>query len=55
MKILIGFVLAIGSLVWVTQGTSEDRNWPQWRGPDGTGKTSATDVPSVWGTDQNVK
>ncbi len=55
MKILFGLLLAISHFVMATQGISEDRGWPQWRGPDGTGKTSATEVPSAWGTDLNVK
>ena len=32
-----------------------DQNWPQWRGPVGTGKTSATTAVTQWAPDQNVK
>lgn len=34
---------------------AEPGNWPQWRGPNGTGETAATDVVSEWGPTQNVK
>lgn len=34
---------------------ADDLNWPQWRGPEGTGKTSAKDVVTEWGPEQNVK
>lgn len=30
-------------------------NWPQWRGPNGSGKTSAVGILTQWGPDQNVK
>lgn len=30
-------------------------NWPQWRGANGSGETSATDVVGEWGLTQNVK
>ncbi len=33
----------------------DDSNWPQWRGPKGTGQTSAAGVVTQWGPDQNVK
>lgn len=34
---------------------AEDAHWPQWRGPQGTGVTSADDVATTWGRDVNVK
>ena len=33
----------------------DDQNWPQWRGPEGTGVTSSAGVVTQWGPDQNVK
>jgi outer membrane protein assembly factor BamB len=30
-------------------------NWPQWRGPAGTGVTSAPNLPTEWSRDKNVK
>ncbi len=34
---------------------AEQPNWPQWRGPSGTGKTLAANVVTQWGPEQNVK
>lgn len=34
---------------------AEDSNWPQWRGPNGSGKTSVVAAVTDWGPDQNVK
>lgn len=36
-------------------GLAVESNWPQWRGPNGSGKTSSTDAVTHWGPDQNVK
>jgi outer membrane protein assembly factor BamB len=33
----------------------DDPNWPQWRGPKGSGKTAASGVVTQWGPQQNVK
>ena len=33
----------------------QDQNWPQWRGPHGSGITSTTNVVTQWGPQQNVK
>ncbi len=33
----------------------DNPNWPQWRGPAGSGATSTVDVVTQWGPDQNVK
>src|SRR2546423_2827117 len=30
-------------------------NWPEWRGPQGTGICTETNLPSVWGTNQNIR
>jgi len=29
--------------------------WPQFRGPDGTGNSSSTNLPLTWGEDKNVR
>jgi outer membrane protein assembly factor BamB len=29
-------------------------HWPQWRGPDGLGVSTATDFPSEWAPDKNI-
>jgi len=30
-------------------------NWPQWRGPEGTGISSERNLPLRWGTNENVR
>lgn len=30
-------------------------NWPQWRGPDGTGVSSEKNLPLKWSTNENVR
>ncbi|MCU0722587.1 MAG: PQQ-like beta-propeller repeat protein [Planctomycetes bacterium] len=32
-----------------------DRNWPQWRGPRGTGEAPHADPPAEWGEGRNVR
>lgn len=34
--------------------TMSGANWPQWRGPDGTGVTNETGLPVEWSRDQNI-
>lgn len=47
---VVCYFLAIAS-----PGFGKDQGWPQWRGPEGSGKTSAADVVTQWGPEQNVK
>ncbi len=54
-KKIVASALANGYLLLASIGTSEDQNWHQWRGPLGTGKTSATTGLTTWSADQNVK
>lgn len=30
------------------------RNWPNWRGPQNDGRSSARNVPTIWGREQNI-
>ncbi len=40
-------------LTFAAQACAED-NWPQWRGPDRNGVSSATDLPSNWSETENI-
>ena len=51
----INIAILMGCLAIASRSFGSDSNWPQWRGPAGSGKTSATDVLTQWGPDQNVK
>ena len=49
-------ILSIAAiLVLGTFTASAETNWPQWRGPAGTGETSAVATISQWGPDTNVR
>ena len=55
MRYLSTAVMALGCLVVHSQVFADDHNWPQWRGPMGSGVTSAAGGVTQWGPDQNVK
>ena len=51
----------IGLIAWWCLATSiataqndAAGNWPQWRGPQGNGISSATDLPLTWSADEQV-
>ncbi len=49
----VAMAMCFLNAVWPAFG--DDQNWPQWRGPEGTGVTSNVGVVTQWGPDQNVK
>ncbi len=52
-------VLAAGVLLFSVQATAQapdaGRNWPQWRGPLGTGSAPAGNPPTEWSEEKNVR
>jgi len=36
-------------------GVSSAENWPNWRGPDGTGVSHETDLPLKWSPTENIR
>lgn len=44
---LAGALVFFGSVGWAD-------NWPQWRGPQRTGVSKATDLPTQWSRDDNI-
>ena len=46
---------AICSLAVASTCFASDLDWPQWRGPDGSGITTSADVVTQFGPQQNVK
>jgi hypothetical protein len=48
-----GLLISLGLLV-VCSLTSRAADWPQWRGVDGQGHSSATDLPITWSEEKNV-
>ncbi|GAA5507826.1 PQQ-binding-like beta-propeller repeat protein [Novipirellula caenicola] len=55
MKTACYVAMALCFLNLVSISFAADSNWPQWRGPTGSGVTSADGVVTEWGPDQNVK
>ena len=41
-------------LVYLTGGSMAAADWPQWRGPSGTGTTAETGLPVKWSATENV-
>src|SRR6185437_3665018 len=49
-------ILRLGALIaFVCAITTMADNWPEWRGPEGIGVCSEKNLPTVWGTNQNVR
>jgi outer membrane protein assembly factor BamB len=46
--------LSFVALVFITVGTAQADNWPQWRGPNNDGISRETGVPYRWSRTENV-
>ena len=53
-RISLALIAAV-SLGIATTGSSSAGNWPQWRGPDGSGISTETNLPAEWSTTKNIK
>jgi len=47
-------LLALAVLLPLFATTSQAEDWPQFRGPNGTGVVTDAKPPSEWSTDKNV-
>lgn len=54
MLIRTAFACAVLGGVFASPGLGDGSNWPQWRGPSGSGITSVVDAVTQWGPEQNV-
>jgi len=50
---MLSIVAMVGSFCFVGLSWAED--WAQFRGPDGSGITSETQLPTEWGPEANIK
>src|SRR5688500_19672114 len=48
-------LIAVASVGAATVVSSSAGNWPQWRGPDGTGISTEKNLPAEWNTTKNIK
>src|SRR5947199_6706043 len=46
---------AFAILLIVLPGIVAADNWPQWRGPQGTGQSLETGLPTTWSPEENVR
>ena len=53
-RISLALITAM-SLGIATTGSSAAGNWPQWRGPDGSGISTEKNLPAQWSTTRNIK
>ena len=53
-RISLALITAM-SLGIATTGSSAAGNWPQWRGPDGSGISTEKNLPAEWSTTRNIK
>lgn len=54
LTVIVGVCLAITGLGFLTE-KAEAGNWPQWRGPDGSGISNEKNLPSEWSPTKNIK
>lgn len=54
MKHLL-ILVAVLTTCYQASGPVTAENWPQWRGPDGTGISSETGLATHWSRQQNIK
>ncbi|HEX6283447.1 MAG TPA: PQQ-binding-like beta-propeller repeat protein, partial [Pyrinomonadaceae bacterium] len=50
MKALVTLILLIS-----LSGAATAANWPQWRGPDGSGISNEKNLPAEWTPTKNIK
>src|ERR1051325_1032415 len=54
LTFIVGISLTVAGLSFVAGNVSAG-NWPQWRGPDGSGISTEKNLPSEWGPNKNIK
>jgi outer membrane protein assembly factor BamB len=51
---IIFLILLLSCVSWLAT-TAGAANWPQWRGPGGSGVSSETNLPAEWNANKNIK
>lgn len=54
LTLIVGIALGVAGLGFLTE-KAEAGNWPQWRGPDGSGISDEKNLPSEWSPTKNIK
>ena len=54
LTLIVGISLAVTGLGFLTEKAAAG-NWPQWRGPDGSGISNEKNLPYEWTPTKNIK
>jgi outer membrane protein assembly factor BamB len=54
-RITLAFVALSVAVLSIFSATASAGNWPQWRGPDGSGISNEKNLPSEWSPTKNIK
>jgi outer membrane protein assembly factor BamB len=54
LTFIVGISLGVAALSFLA-GKAAAGNWPQWRGPDGSGISTEKNLPSEWSPTKNIK
>src|SRR5215204_5406898 len=54
VTLVVGISLMFAGLSFLA-GKASAGNWPQWRGPDGSGISNEKNLPSEWSPTKNIK
>src|ERR1043165_5078093 len=54
LALIAGIALTVAGLS-VLASTASAGNWPQWRGPDGSGISNEKNLPLEWSPTKNIK
>jgi len=53
--VLVNCLIAVALLAPAVLAAAPRTNWAQWRGPDGNGVSTETNVPTEWSNTRNIK
>ncbi len=45
----------LGLALWTANASAAEKNWPQWRGPNGDGTAPGETAPTAWSDSKNLK
>lgn len=51
---VVSFLMIVTAIYVVVSGHAASSNWSQWRGPDGTGISTETNLPLEWSAGKNI-
>ena len=54
LTLIVGIALAVTGLGFLMEKAAAG-NWPQWRGPDGSGISNEKNLPAEWSPTKNIK